>query len=124
MKQVQVSATVPENKEKGIKEASATITVNFAESVKEAVEMYGEEALLSNAFANWRVTLQSTIRGGLKRGEDQAAIQSRLGTAKMGVAVTGAKVDPVQAYLAKFAASTPEQQKDMLAELQKRAMQK
>ena len=121
MKKEQVTANVPENKEKGIKAASAVIEVNYAENVKEAVEMFGEDAVLSNAFANWRVTLQANIRSGLKRGETQEQIQARLADAKMGVAAQGAKIDPVQAYMAKFASATPEEQKKMLAELQKRA---
>lgn len=120
----EVVATVPANKEKGTKEMSAAVTVQYADTVKEAVEMFGEEALLTNAFANWRVTLQANIRSALKRGESPADIQARLGAAKMGVAQKGVKVDPVQAYLAKFQSATPEEQKAMLAELQKRAAKK
>ncbi len=121
MKKVQVSAVVPENKEKGIKEMSAVISVDFAETLDEAKAMYGEEAVLSNAFANWRVTLQGNIRGALKRGEAPTAIATRLAIAKMGVAQAAGKVDPVQAYLAAFASSTPEEQAKMLADLKARA---
>jgi len=121
MKKLVVDAKVPENKEKGIKAMTAAITVNYAENIKEAVEMFGEEAILTNAFANWRVTLQSNIRGALKRGETPDDIATRLASAKMGVAQSGGKVDPVQAYLATFQSATPEKQKQMLAELQKRA---
>ena len=116
-----VSANVPANEKKGTKEMSATITVNYADKIAEAVQMFGEEAVLSNAFANWRVTLQANIRSGLKRGETQEQIQARLGSAKMGVASKGTKIDPVQAYIAKFQSSTPDEQKKMLAELSKRA---
>ena len=121
MKKATVNAVVPANKEKGIAEMQATITVDFAEDIKEAVAMYGEEAVLSNAFANWRVTLQSNIRSALKRGEKPEAISARLASAKMGVAQQGAKVDPVQAYLAMFASATPEKQAEMLSELKKKA---
>jgi hypothetical protein len=121
MKKVLVEAKVPANEEKGIKEASTSVTVNYAENIKEAVEMFGEEAILTNAFANWRVTLQSNIRGALKRGESAEAIATRLATAKMGVAQSGGKVDHIQAYLATFASATPAEQKKMLAELQARA---
>ena len=116
-----VSANVPANEKKGTKEMSATITVNYADKIAEAVQMFGEEAVLSNAFANWRVTLQANIRSGLKRGETQEQIQARLGEAKMGVASKGTKIDPVQAYIARFQTATPEEQKKMMAELQKRA---
>jgi hypothetical protein len=121
MKRETITATVPPNEEAGTEEMTASITVDYAETVEEAVRLYGAEALLTNAFANWRITLQANIRNGLKGGEDQAAIQARLGSAKMGVPQRGIRNNPVQAYLARFQAATPEQQKAMLAELQARA---
>jgi len=125
MKKVTVNAVVPENKEKGVKGMQAAVVVNFPESIEEAKKVgYTDEVILSNALANWKVTIQNNIRSALKRGEAPAAIAARLAGAKMGVAQTGAKVDPVQAYLAQFAAATPEDQKKMLAELQARAAKK
>lgn len=121
MKQETIQATVPANEEKGTQEMSANLTVNFPETVEEAKAWCGEESLLTNAFANWRITLQSNIRAALRRGENQEQIQDRLGASKMGVATQGVKIDPVQAYLMKFQSATPEQQKAMLAELQERA---
>lgn len=125
MKKVTVNAVVPENKEKGVKEMQATVIVDFPETLEEAKKMgYTDEVILSNALANWKVTVQSNIRGALKRGEAPAAIAARLAAAKMGVAQTGAKIDPVQAYLAQFAAATPEEQKKMIADLQAKAVKK
>ena len=128
MKTQTIEASVPEKKDAQgkvtQKAVAGVISVRYAENVKEAVEAYGEEALLSNAFANWRVTLQANMRAGLKKGETPEQLQARLGSAKMGVAQMGAKIDPVQAYLAQFASATPEKQKEMLAELQKRAAKK
>jgi len=125
MKKELVSAKVPKNPEKGIpNDLTATIEIQVPETAEEAIKMYGGEAVLSNALANWRVTLQANIRSALRRGEDQKSIQERLKDAKMGVAVKGAKVDPIQAFLAKFQSATPEEQKKLLAELQKRAAQK
>ena len=121
MKDVSITAKVPANPEKGIKESSATVSVKYAESLEEAKEMYGEEAVLSNAFNNWRVTLQSNIRSALRKGESPESIAARLASAKMGVAQTGAKIDPVQAYLAMFQAADPKKQAEMLAELKKKA---
>ena len=117
----QVTANVPANEKKGTKAMSATVEVNYSDKIEEAVQMFGAEAILTNAFANWRVTLQSNIRSALKRGETQEQIQARLKDAKMGVAQQGVKVDPVQAYIARFQNATPEEQKKMLAELQKKA---
>lgn len=125
MKKMEVTAQVPANEAKGTPQLGpATVVVNCGENAKEMVEMFGDEAVASNAEANWRVTLQSNIRAGLRRGETQEQIQARLAGAKMGVAQAGAKVDPVQAYLATFQMATPEEQKKMLQELQKRAAKK
>ena len=99
-KGITIEASVPGKD--GAPSKSAQLTVQYAETIEEAVQMYGAEAVLSNAFANWRVTLQANMRAGIKKGETPEQIQARLGNAKMGVASTGAKVDPVQAYLAQF----------------------
>lgn len=114
-----VQAKVPAKD--GQPEKSASVDVNFATSINEAKEMFGEEAVLSNAFANWKVTLQSNIRTSLKSGQDQKAIQDKLGQSKMGVAIQKGAVDPVQAFMARFATSTPEEQSKMLGELKARA---
>ena len=125
MKKELVSAKVPKNPEKGIpNDLVASIEIQVPETIEEAIKVYGGDAVLSNALANWRVTLQSNIRSALRRGEDQKSIQERLKDAKMGVAVKGTKVDPIQAFLAKFQSATPEEQKKLLDELQKRAAQK
>lgn len=121
MIQKDVSAKVPADIEKGTIEVSATVLVNFAETVEEAVQMYGEEAVLSNAFANWRVTLQSNIRAKIKAGISPEEIQRSLADAKMGVAATGIKVDAQAAFLMKFKTSTPEKQAEMLNMLREAA---
>ena len=108
MKQLSVQARAPKI------DKEATISVNYAETVEEAVQMFGEEALLTNAFANWRVTLQAGIRSALASGLEQDAIQKKFADAKMGVAVTGA-VDPQAAFIAKFKSAPPEEQAKMLA---------
>lgn len=120
-----VTAQVPANEKKGTPQLGpATIVLNTGATAKEMIEMFGDEAVKSNATANWVVTIQGNIRAALRRGETQEQIQARLAEAKMGVATKGAKVDPVQAYLAQFQSATPEKQKEMLAELQKRAAKK
>jgi len=121
-KKLEVQAVVPENKEKGIVRMEGAILVDCPDTLVEAKAMgISDEAILSNAVANWKVTLQGNIRSGLRKGESIEAIQTRLSNAKMGVAQTGGRVDPVQAYLAAFASATPEKQAEMLAELKKRA---
>lgn len=122
MESLTVAAKVPANEKKGTKELGpCTVSVNTGKDAEEMIQMFGSEAVKSNAEANWAVTLQSNIRSGLKKGETTEQIQARLKDAKMGVAAKGAKVDPVQAYLAQFQSATPANQKKMLAELGKRA---
>lgn len=121
-KKVAVSALVPEKKDAQGKVVSpqlgpVTVEVSYGENTAESVKMFGDEAMNSNAFANWRVTLQANIRGALKRGEPAAEIQRRLSDAKMGVAVTGGKVDAEAAFKAKFLAATPEDRKKMIQQL-------
>ena len=119
MKKITISAKVPAKD--GNPELTASITVDAPETAKEAIEVCGDEAVLSNALANWVVGMQSNIRSGLKKGETQEQIQARLASARMGVTVKGATVDPVQAFLARFASATPEEQKSLMAELKAKA---
>jgi len=122
MKKMTVSALVPEKKDAQGKVVQKqlgpiSVEVDYGETIEECVKLYGAEAIMSNAFANWRVTLQANIRGGLKRGEDPAVIATRLKSAKMGVAVTGGKVDAEAAFKAKFLAANPEDRKKMIQQL-------
>ena len=93
------------------------IIVNTGATIEESVELFGADAVNSNAFANWRVTLQAGIRRGHEAGKSDDEIQKELGEAKMGVAVSGGKVDPIQASLAKFKTMTAEEQKSYLDDL-------
>ena len=119
MIQKEVTAQVPEKKnaEGEVVQTQlgpATVLVDYPEGFEEALEMFGEEPVLSNAFGNWRVVLQGNIRAELKAGNDQDAIQSKLGGAKMGVAQAGGRVDVQTAFIAKFKTATPDKQAEML----------
>ena len=121
-----VTAKVPTKAATGDKPATpelgpCTIIVSTGKDDKEMVQMFGGEAVKTNAEANWSVTLQGNIRSGLRKGESPDQIAARLKDAKMGVAQKGVQVDPVQAYLAKFQGATPAEQQKMLAELKERA---
>lgn len=120
-----ITAQVPEKKKDGKVVQPAlgpvTITVDTGETAKEMIEMFGDEAVKTNAQGGWVVTVQGNIRAGLKKGENQDQIQARLGPAKMGISTKGATVDPTQAYQANFLAATPAEQVNMIKELQMRA---
>jgi hypothetical protein len=122
MKKIAISALVPEKKDAAgaviTKQLGpVTVEVNYGDNVAESTKMFGDEAMNSNAFANWRVTVQANIRGALKRGEPVAEIIKRLADAKMGVAVSGGKVDAEAAFKAKFLAANPEDRKKMIQQL-------
>jgi hypothetical protein len=125
-KKMPVSAVVPERKDSDGNVTQAqlgpcTVEVEFGETAEESISMFGDEAVNSNAFANWRVILQANIRSALKRGETEGDIQSRLAGAKLGVAQAGGKVDVEAAFKAKFASASPEERKKMIAQLKELA---
>lgn len=128
MEKLIVEAKVPEKKEgdKVIRKqlGPVQLTVNTGVTAAEMIQMFGDKAVKSNADANWTVTLQSNISSRLIKGESLEVIQAALGSAKMGVAVKGAKVDQIKAYLAMFASASPDKQKEMLKELQTKAAAK
>jgi hypothetical protein len=121
MKKIEVSALVPERKDaegKVIKQLGpVSVEVEFGDTAAESIAMFGDDAVNTNAFANWRVTLQANIRGALKRGEPISSIQSRLASAKMGVAVHTGKMDAEAAFKAKFLAADADTRKKMIADL-------
>ena len=121
-----VQALVPEKKDADGNVTSAQLgpcvcEVEFGETAEESIEIFGSDAVNSNAFANWRVTIQAGIRAALKRGESLEDIQARYATAKMGVATAGGKVDAEAAFKAKFLAATPEARKAMINQLRELA---
>jgi len=123
---MKVQATVPEKKDASGKVVQAqvgpfTIEVTTGTTGAECIQMFGDEAVKSNAESNWTVTLQGNMRSGMKKGETQEQLQARLGNAKMGVAQKGVVVDPVQAYIARFASATPAEQAKMIEELKAKA---
>ena len=98
-------------------ERETVIMVNYGENVDESVEMFGADAVNSNALANWIVTLQAGIRRAHSAGKTDDEIQDLLGSAKMGIAVSGGRVDPIQASLAKFKTMSGDEQADYLEKL-------
>jgi hypothetical protein len=125
MKDVTIVSNVPATKDKAGKEVtkalSGTAVVKFPETMEEAKKAFGEEACLSNMLSSWRVTLQGTIRSRLRKGIPADQIAKDLATAKMGVAASGAKIDPQAAFIAKFKMATPQEQAKMIAELKNAA---
>lgn len=114
MKKLTISAKTKD----GDKELTGQVTIDVPETLDEAVKVYSPEAILTNAMANFVITIQSNIRGALKRKEAPEAMQTRLADTKMGIAASKAgSVDTKAAWLAEYAAATPDQKKKMKADL-------
>lgn len=107
-----------DGKEKDAKEVQVNIQV--PETCEEAIQVFGAENVLSNALANWTVTLQSAIRRYLRAGKTQEEIQGLLANAKMGAALERIS-DPKAAMLAKFNSMSQEEKAAFIAELQAKA---
>ena len=120
-----VTARVPEKKDKSgkvtQKELIVSVDVEMGATAKDSIELFGDEAINTNAFANWRVVLQGGMRNALRRGEAPADIQSRYAGAKMGVAQTGGKVDAEAAFKQKFMAADAKGKARLLNELKELA---
>jgi len=94
-----------------------TINVQAGETAEESIEMFGTEAVNSNANANWKVTLQSAVRAAIKAGLTPEAAQEKLGGSKMGVNQPRGSADPVAAMMNKWGAMDPEAKKAFMAQL-------
>lgn len=130
MIQKEITAQVPEKKDaEGIVTQVAlgpvTVIVDYPGNYEDAAGWCSEEAMLSNAFANFKVSpVQATIRSMLKAGKTADQIQEECEKLVMGVARQGGGVVDVQAaYIAKFRTSTPEVQAEMLATLRDQAQE-
>lgn len=119
----EVSAKVPVKEGRNAEELNAVVLVAYPETLEEAVEWCGEDPILTNSFANWRVTIQSGIRASLIAGKTAEQIQVEFKDAKMGVAKVGGKVDVQAAFIAKFKTADPEKQAEMLAMLREAAQE-
>uniref|UniRef100_A0A6H2A541 Uncharacterized protein n=1 Tax=viral metagenome TaxID=1070528 RepID=A0A6H2A541_9ZZZZ len=96
--------------------AAATIYVNAPETLEEAEKAYGAEEVLSNAIANWKVTIQAGIRRMLAGGSVQDTIQAAYKDCKMGTALARVS-DPRAAIIAKWGSMSKEERASMLADL-------
>lgn len=117
MKEMSISTKAPKvNKE-------ATVTIMVPETGEEALQMFGGEAVKSNAVRNWIVTIQAGVRRGLEKGKSETELQTVFKSAKMGAVtmVGGGIVDPLQAALAKSATMTPEELQAFIKQLQTQA---
>ena len=94
-----------------------TINVQAGATAEESIEMFGTDAVNSNANANWKVTLQSAVRAAIKAGLTPEAAQEKLGGSKMGVSQPRSAADPVAAMMNKWSTMDAETKKAFMAQL-------
>ena len=124
---LKIDAKLPKSeKDNRPEDRVAQLTVQFPDvdkdpdaALQEAVKAFGAKAILSNAKANWVITLQGNMRSRLKKGQDAATIQAELGASKMGVAAAKVAADPKANAIAFMKTLTPEQRKAFIQELMK-----
>ena len=130
--QTEAPAAVAENNEKALdnsisvksKKSGNEITFekNFGSALKEAVELFGEEIVLTNFRAQVTIKVQSAVRSVLDKGGTLEAAATTAAEWKPGVVRrSGApKKNPVQEVLAGVAAGTvdPNELRELLAKLE------
>lgn len=95
---------------------SAVVSINTGGTAKEAIEMFGDDAVISNANANWTVTVQAGMRRLLKAGKKQDEVQAAFEGAKMGIALARVS-DPTGAILAKWPTMNEQERTEFLKKL-------
>jgi len=113
-KQMTISAKAPDKESGTSLEGSATI--NWGEIPEETVELYGGEAVDSNALASAVVTIQGGIRRMLRAKKTPAEIQASFDGWKLGVAIARVS-DPTAAILAKWPTMSEEERAAFIKDL-------
>ncbi len=92
----------------------ASMTHNGPASAAEAIEMYGDDVVLTNFIGNIRVTAQGAMRRMIEKRMKVDEIAERMKPWRPGIALSR-DVDPEQAFLAKYRVADPKEKKRMLA---------
>jgi len=123
MEKIKVTARIPANKEKGIKEQTMTVEVPFASTAEEAIKAYGDQAVLTNARANAVVSIQALMRSRMRAGKTAEEIAKELAEYKMGVSMRKTS-DPIETTLKKAENMSDEQLAALIAKLQSKVKNK
>jgi hypothetical protein len=105
------------------KDKSRQITVDYpiGKTLQENVELHGEEAVNRVFQQKAKVAVADTVRPMLKADKPDKEIHEKVAQIKLGERQTRAKKSPKEKALADYDKMTPEQQKEYLEELKKRA---
>jgi len=127
MKSFDVTGKLPKSEKKGRKEdKSVTVPVLFPDfeadakvALIEAVKVFGEKAILSNAWSSFVIDVQNAVRNRLAKGQAEAEIKAALKDIKMGVALPRAAAVPTKDKLIAYAMTlTPQERAALIASIQ------
>lgn len=99
-----------------------TVSYNYGDTLAEATELFGEEAVYSLYAAKADIWVQDFARARMKAGDSLEAVQAKLDARKIGV-VTRTKKDPVGTFLTNFAKMSTEQKAALLEQMKAAAGQ-
>lgn len=112
---VKVSAKLGKDKDA----KSSAVEWDLPEKLSQIVQKYGEDVVTAHVRSSFVISLQSYIRGLIKKGESQANIQKAVNEWKPGVRVPGkSAVDKAADALNKL---SPEERKQVLEAMKKTA---
>jgi len=115
-----VEVAITAKKKMGDEDREATISVDFGDSLQEAVEMFGEDVVFSNFKASAKITAQAAMRRYIESGLNADQIAEKMDTWKPGVALERV-IDPIKALMGKWAKMSPEEKKELLTALKEAA---
>ena len=113
MKDLQITAKAGKDKDA----KSATISLSVPETLTEAIQVYGEEPILTQAMSAFVVDEQSRIRANIKAGMTPEAIQEARKDDKMGVKLPRASADPTARIKSDWDKIPADVKKKLLADL-------
>lgn len=112
--------TIKAQSKKNPELGTAEVTYDFGGTVEAAIEKFGADVVYANFVRAATITAQSVMRRLLETGKNAEEIAQTMAEWKPGVAFKRS-ADPVSSVLSKFSSLSPEEQKALIKQLQKRA---
>lgn len=94
-------------------EKNHSMMFDFGEDMEDAAQKFGADVVFTNFRASAKITLQAAIRRLLEKGLTAEQINEKLLSWKPGVALDRT-IDPITAFMAKWATMPPEEREKML----------
>ena len=90
-----------------------TVAYDFGENLKDAIEKFGEDVVLTNAIQAMKISLQALIRRAFDKGATDEEIAAQAAAWKPGVAAQR-QTDPVAAVLSRWQTLSADKKAELL----------